>query len=146
MSAGSPKLTGSKMESTIFCTSVKVGGVLFAPAQLARPSASRSTMTTVQDRCADSFVLSATRSLATSGTTQKHSEGVQNILTTPALDSKCKHHWLVSQPRLAFSRPHLHGDMLEVTDQVCKLCGSERLNVLVIQTESMNHGFLREED
>ena len=47
----------------------------------------------------------------------------------------CVHHWQISAPRLLFNREKAMGDMLEITDQACKKCGTTRVNVCLIPPE-----------
>lgn len=64
--------------------------------------------------------------------------------TEPCLDGR-SHHWMIGQPRVAYSRPGNMGDLVEVTEQSCKHCHKTRVNQCVLidrATSSVDHQHL----
>ena len=53
------------------------------------------------------------------------------------LKTDCVHHWVVLNVRTRYSLPGNKGDLVEVSDQRCKLCNTERKNSVVIAPEFM---------
>lgn len=65
-------------------------------------------------------------------------KGLSNTLNEQEIETpSCKHRWLVTNPHYKFH--HGTADLMEETDQVCKLCGEVKSNLIILPGENPQH-------
>lgn len=48
-------------------------------------------------------------------------------------DEDCQHkHWVITNVRTRYTLPDNHGDLVEVSDHICKDCGFVKTNSVII--------------
>lgn len=109
-------------------TKTKAASATSASERVVSPRSSRLTTTTKQAKSSASSAGPATSTKATSATIPEPGIGLPSTCDGP-------HHWLVSAPRTYYSEGGMRGELMEDTQQICKNCGTMRLNSAVVLPE-----------